>query len=78
MKQRLGWPGRWAGKLYDDGGLPVHLYPFMVNSQGQGPVDDGDPDAHPTCWCIWDECLGIEDGFGFPISKGDSDDITGS
>lgn len=70
VAEYLGYPGRWiAGQLYEDGDLPKHLYPFMVNSKGEGPVDDGDPDAHPICWCNWEGCVGIEDEFGFPRNR---------
>lgn len=70
MKQRLGWPGRWrGGTLYDDGGLPMHLYPFGVTADGQGPCDESDPAYdHDICWCHFDECIGIVDEFGFPAT----------
>jgi hypothetical protein len=62
----LGYPGRWYNShLYDDGGLPVHLYPFPVTADGQGPADTNDRD-HDICWCLFEGCIGIEDQFGFP------------
>lgn len=66
--ERLGWPGRWYnGHLYDDGGLPLHLYPFPVTADGRGPCDASDPAYdHDVCWCHFDGCMGDEDAFGFP------------
>lgn len=66
--ERLGWPGRWhGGHLYEDGGLPLHLYPFPVTADGQGPCDASDPAYdHDICWCHFDGCMGDEDAFGFP------------
>lgn len=67
--KRLGWPGCWLdGHLYDDGGLPVHLYPFPVSALGEGPADPDETD-HYTCWCHFDDCVGIEDQFGFPVPR---------
>ena len=67
--ERLGWPERWHGKrLYDDGGLPVHLYPFPVTADGRGPCDEGDPEYdHDIYWCNWTDCLGVEDELRFPV-----------
>jgi len=66
---RLGWPGLWCnGHLYDDGGLPVHLYPFPVTADGQGPACDDDYD-HDECWCRFEGCTGREDEFGFPMEE---------
>lgn len=65
-KERLGWPGRWYGNhLYDEGGLPVHLYPFPVTKDGEGPADADERD-HDECWCYFPGCMGEEDQFGFP------------
>jgi hypothetical protein len=68
VKQRLGWPGLWAGdRLYDDGLLPVHLYPFPVTKDGRGPCTENDPEYdHDECWCHFDGCVGLEDELGFP------------
>lgn len=69
MKTRLGWPGYWVEGygLYDDGGMPVHLYPFKVTKDGHGPCDDSDPEYdHDECWCHFEGCTGVEDKFGFP------------
>jgi hypothetical protein len=67
MSERLGWPGRWAnGILYEEGGLPVHLYPFPVNAEGQGPCDP-DETFRFICWCGSEGCVGKYDTFGFPV-----------
>jgi hypothetical protein len=67
----IGWPGRWyRGRLNDDGGLPVHLYPMPVDIKGQGPLDDSDPNAfRMVCWCSFPACVGSEDQFGFPNAQ---------
>ena len=83
---RLGYPGQWYpcfrqhteertyppvhGHLYDDGGLPVHLYPFYVTADGEGPCDASDPNYdHDVCWCGAEGCIGIEDDLGFPADR---------
>lgn len=67
----LGWPGRWHGDhLYDDGGLPLHLYPMPVNIRGEGPLDDSDTDVfRMVCWCHLEGCMGSEDALGFPAQS---------
>lgn len=42
---------------YDEGGLPVHVG-IGINKDGQGPVDEDDPQFDRIiCWCIdGDEC----------------------
>ena len=73
--ERLGWPGFWAnGHLYDDGGLPVHLFPFPVTADGRGPCDMSDPEYdHDICWCHFDGCTGDEDRLGFPTRSTDAE-----
>ena len=42
-------------------GLPVHL-DMPVNKDGQGPLDDDDPEVDRiTCWCGDDTCKRYED-----------------
>lgn len=38
-------------------GMPVHLYPFPVTEDGEGPAT-GDEIDHFTCWCPDPECSG--------------------
>lgn len=66
----LGWPDRWyQGGLYDDCGLPVHLYPVGVTADGKGPCGENDPEYHhDECWCRFDGCTGEYDDLGFPCS----------
>lgn len=53
-------PTFWVdGIEYDDGGLPVHLYPFPVDKLGRGPAAPEDTDR-VICWCGEEGCQGNE------------------
>ena len=44
------------GVEYDDGGMPVHIW-MSVNKNGDGPLNDDDPEVDRiVCWCGDDTC----------------------